>query len=425
MADNTTSTLTNLMYTLRGGMQDIHGTDWPFSAQLTGAGDGSTVGRFTKEMDRNRDVFSGDKVRFSFVPYGMQSGGFTSPTSTWNVPSALTIGKAEVTLGRIVQPFSVTVDAERDTMSNSDIDAVTLLVEQAHKALGRMEEIAYCGDGTGLIASITDAATSLTTTVATTSNWDILLPGTVWDVLTRASGADPGQGLRRMIDSVAESTGVITWATAATASDGGSGSIVHTSADGIYIPGSYGNVTQGIAQAAAVTGTFQATDKAANAWWQGTDGRGGTTTTLALSDSMLDAAVRRGRRWGLGYWDYGIGDPAAIDLYKQQKYAQVRFDAKEQTLRGGFKGVVYEGSDRPFPLMKAPYHAKGKLELVKDEFFQLYGDSKGPDFLTDDGSMWRRFTRSLPKEADLLDRFQLGVKNCAGIVFLNNLDVAA
>ena len=84
-----------------------------------------------------------------------------------------------------------------------------------------------------------------------------------------------------------ESTRVITWDTASQASDGGSGNIVHTSADGIYVPGSWSNgtagggtgpgeiVMQGLEQAAAITGTFETLDKAANPSWQGVDGRGG------------------------------------------------------------------------------------------------------------------------------------------------------
>ena len=41
------------------------------------------------------------------------------------------------------------------------------------------------------------------------------------------------------------------------------------------------------------------------------------------------------------------------------------------------------------------------------------------------GSMFRRIVRSLAKEADLLDRVQLGVVKCNTLVFLNNLIQAA
>ena len=425
MADNTTTTLAALLYELHGAMSELFGSDHPFSSEISGIGDPTRVGRYTRQMDANRDVYSGSNIRFPLIPYGMQSGGFTSSTGTWNVPSSMTTAQATATLGRAIVPFSITVDAERDSMANSEIEAVTLLVDQCEKALAKLEEIAFLGDGTGLLATITDSATSLNTTVATTSNWDILLPGNIFDVLTRSSGADPGQGLRRQIASVVESTGVITWSTTATASDGGSGNIVHASTEGIYLPGSYGNVIQGLAQAAAVTGTFEGINKANFPYWQGTDGRNGTTTTVALSNNMLDAGVRRGRRWGLGVWDYGIGDPAVIDLWKQGLYAQLRYDPQVSTLKGGFQGATYEGADRPFPLIKAPYHAKGALELVRNDFMQLYGDKKGPEFLQDDGAMFRRFTRALPKEADLLDRVQLAFKSVNGIVFFNNLDVAS
>jgi hypothetical protein len=131
--------------------------------------------------------------------------------------------------------------------------------------------------------------------------------------------------------------GVVTFSTTQQASDGGSGNIVHASTEGIYIPGSYGNAPAGLEDIAAVTGTFENIDKAATPQWQGTDGRAGDTTS-ALSDQILDAAVNEGRRAGLGKWDFGIGDPRVIDLYKQGKYAQVRYDPQETTLKSGLQG---------------------------------------------------------------------------------------
>jgi len=93
---------------------------------------------------------------------------------------------------------------------------VEQLINQARSACARLENLQMLGDGTGLIAQVTDSATSLTTTVIGASggtqiaNFDVLLPGTVWDVLTRSSGNDPGQGKRRKIVSVNEATNVIT-----------------------------------------------------------------------------------------------------------------------------------------------------------------------------------------------------------------------
>jgi hypothetical protein len=355
------------------------------------------------------------------------------------VPQVLQDTEVHINLVRILQPFSVTVDVERDSFDNSNATAVATLVKQARSALCRLENLAFNGDGTGLVATITDSATSLTTTI-TGGNWDVLLPGTVWDIRTRTTGADPGQGLRRLIASVAptagsDSAGVITWSTTQQATDGGTGGIVHAATEGIYPCGSWSNstgatapgamVAQGLEQAAATSGVFEAVDKAAVPQWQGTDGRAGDTTVIPLSDQMLDGGVRRGRRAGIGTWDFGIGDPSVIDLWKQGKYAQLRYDPQVATLIGGFSGVLYEGADKPFPLIKEPVHKKNALKFIDKNSFQLYGDQPGPSFLEDDGSMFRRFARTLAKEADMLDRVQLGVSRCQTIVFFNNLQNAA
>jgi hypothetical protein len=405
---------------------------------MSGVGDDTgKVRRWSRDLDGDRQIFTGKQVRHTIVLAQLPGAGFVQEASTWNVPHALASDEVVINLTRALVPFGVTVDVERDSMDNSNASAVAQLVKEARIALARLENFAFLGDGTGLVVDITDGATSLTTTAGTTANFDVLLPGTVWDIRTRATGADPGQGLRRKIASVNESTRVITWDTASQASDGGSGNIVHTSADGIYIPGSWSNgtagtstgpgslVSQGLEQAAAVSGTFETIDKAAVPQWQGIDGRNGDTTSLALSMQMLDAGVRRGRRAGLGSWDFAIGDPACIDLYKQGLYSQSRYDISDMTLKSGFSGVVYQGGDKPFPLIKDPVAKKNAIKFIDKESFQLYGDKQGPAFLEDDGAMFRRFSRTLAKEAELLDRVQLGVKKCNTIVFFNNLAQAS
>ena len=438
MADNVLSTWQPFLYELKGKVWQLFPTEAPLLAEFSGVGDPSSVGRFTRDMDGNRDVFSGKSVRHTVVLAQLPGAGFIQETQTWNVPQVLQTQQVNINLVRSMVPYSVSVDVERDSFDNSAAAAVESLTDQARIALARMENLALCGDGTGLQAAITDGATSLTTTVLTGSppgNFDVLLPGTVWDIVTRATGADPGQGLRRKIASVNETTGVITWDTAQQASDGGTGNIVHTAADGIYIPGSWSNgtlgqapgalVAQGLEQAAAITGTFEGLAKGTFVPWQGTDGRGGDTSVLGLSAQILDGAVRRGRRAGLGKWDFGIGDPAVIDLYKQGLYAQVRYEPQYANLKSSFPGIVYDGADAPFPLIKEPAVRKGSLKLIDKASFQMYGDQKGPDFLDDDGAIFRRFSRNLTKEANLLDRWQLGVTKCNTIVFLNNLAQAA
>jgi hypothetical protein len=427
--DNLLSTWATFLYELRGKVVQLFPTEAPFLAELSGVGDSESVGRFTQDMDGNRDVFSDKSVRHTLIMAQLGGAGNPQEAGTWNAPHALQTKQVNINLVRFLMPFQLSVDVERDSANKPNASAIEQLTDNARISLARVENLELLGDGSGLQIDITDGATSLTTTCNVGANFDVLLPGTVWDIRTRASGADVSGGNRRRIASVNETTRVITWDTAAQASDGGSGSIVHTSADGIYIPGTYGPTetstmgipAQGLEQAAAITGTFQTLDKAANPAWQGTDGRAGDTTSLALSDQILGAAMRRARRAGLGAYDFGIGDPACIDLYKDGKLAQVRYEPQFGKIKSGFPGIIYDGGDKPFPLIKEPAHKKGGLKLIDKKSFQLYGDAKSPGFLEDDGAMFRRFTRTFMKEADLVDRMQMGVIKCNTIVFLNNL----
>jgi hypothetical protein len=452
VADNTLSTWQPFLMEKQGNVYEVFPSEAVFLAEMSGYDDSTqsidyqqTVTRVTREMSGNRDTFSGKYVKHAIVTAGLPGGGQVQETSTWNQPHALPISEAHINLVRTLVPFSVTVDVERDSFSDSMSRAVEQLIDEARSACARLENRQMLGDGTGLMAQVTDSATSLTTTVIGASggsqpaNFDELLPGTVWDVLTRTTGADPGQGLRRKISSVNESTGVITWLTTQQASDGGSGSIVHAATEGIYIPGSWSGGTagtstapgalcaQGLQQVAATTGTFETIDKTAagNSWWWGTDGRGGDTSSLPLSVQMLDGGVRRGRRSGLGKWDFGIGDPACIDLFKQSLYSSVRYDAQDRTLKSGFHGIVYDGADAPIALVKDIMHPKQIVRLIDKGSFTIYGDQPGPTFLQDDGSTFRRFQRTLAKEADFLDRWQLGVGRCNTLVSFANLAQAS
>ena len=438
MADTTTlATWQSFMREMLGKTWELFPTEAVFLAELSGVGDPNRVGRYTRDMDTNRETFSGNAVKQSLFLSGLPGAGFVSETGTWNAPEALPAAAALIKLVRALVPFTITVDAERDSLDNSNSKAVAETMRQARIALARLENLAFLGDGTGLVCNVASATGTGALVVpvpapgtAGGANYDILLPGTVWDVATRSTGANPGAGRRRRIVSVQEAANTITFDTAQQATDGDSGGITFSANEGIYIPGSWSGsapgtlAAQGLEQAAASSGTFEGIDKATTPGWQGTDGRGGVTTPAPLDAAMLAAAVRRGRRAGLGSWDYGLGDPAALDLYIASLQSQVRYSPDELTLKSGYRGITYNGADRPFPLVKEPMMKKGAIRLIPMDAFQLYGDRQGPDFLADDGSMWRRFARALPKEADLLDRVQLGVMRCNGIVRIDNLTMA-
>jgi hypothetical protein len=443
LADNTRSTYANFLYELQGSIQEVFPSEAPFLAEISGfdvhqgiVDRASAVKRITSAMDANRDRINGKWIRHTIILSGLTGGGPVSETGTWPVPHTLNTTEAHINLCDMLWPISVSVDLERDSQqgSGSAASAVATLLDQASKALARQENLVFLGDGTGLVATVSGAGGSpgLTVPVAAGSNFDVLLPGTVWDIATRSTAVAVTGGKRRKIASVNESGLTVTFDTNAVASDGDSGNITFSANEGLYVINGASTaanagtlVPQGLLQAVATTGTFENINKANVQQWQGTDGRGGDTTSLALSANMLDGAVRRGRRAGIGAWDFGIGDPAVIDLYKQGLYASVRYEPNVTTLKSGFSGIAYDGADKPFPLIKEPMAPKGSLFLIDKSAVQLYGDNQGPTFLDDDGAMFRRFSRTLPKEADLLDRVQLGFTKVNTLVFLNNLASAS
>lgn len=412
MADNTLAVFDNLMYELRAPMQKNYRKQHVMHAEL--------------ERRKPRELMTGDEVRVPIVLNSLQGGGNPGESGTINVPHALNTTKALIGTENVVQPFSITLDLEEQSVDNSAAEALALLVTEARNALSEIVNDQFNAPG-ALLATITGGSSpGLTVSVsASATQWDRLYPGRVVDVRTRSNGADPGQGLRRLIASINETSGTVTFSTTQQASDGGSGNITFSANEGIYISGTYGEALASIQDIAATTGTFQNINKATVAGWQGVDGRGGVTTAVNLTDEIMDNAVRRGRRNGAFVWSFAMGDPAVIDLYKQGKYAQVRYDNQPATLKSGFSGIVYDGADRPIVLIKEDRFNRGELILVPVEDLKLYGKGDGPEFVRDDGAIFRRFSRSLPKEAWLRDKLQLVALRCNRVVKIGNLNSAA
>jgi len=408
MADVNLANLANLLYELRGPMQRNFRKRHVTKAEI--------------ERIDSRELYTGSKVAVPIILNSLQGGGNPGESGTINVPQGLNTARPTVTAQNIVQPFSITLDGEEASMDNSAVEAMALLVQEARNSLAEIINDEY-NASTALLATITGGSSAgLTVNVsATATSFDRLYPGRVVDVLTRSNGADPGQGKRRLISSFNESSGTVTFDTAQTASDGGSGNITFSANEGIYIAGTYGNSLSSLHDMAATSGTFQGVNKATTAGWQGVDGRGGATTSVALSAEILDGGVRRGQRNDGYAWPFALGDPGVIDLYKQSLYAQVRYEPQTMQLMTGFSGIVYDGADRPMPLIKEHRFEAGQLMFIPAEDLRVYGKGDGPDFVADDGSIARRFSRSLPKEIWLRDKQQLVAYRCNRFVRFANL----
>lgn len=431
MAD--TAALTNYqnwLYELQGTAQRLFAAEYVLLAELSGlvkASNGAITydpqyERMTRAMDGNREMFDGASVRFPLLLSGLGAGGTVAETGTWNAPVAMQTSKANVNLGRVLQPVSLSIDLQRDSSEGrtSAMSAMSLYMSEAYKAVARIENDMAHGNGDALLAAVTSNSGSagLVIPVGTSANFDQLTPGRIIDILTRSNGANPGNGLRRLITTTSRSAGTITVSTTAQASDGNSGNVTFSSSEGVYIPGSYGTALQGLTQAVAVTGTFEGVDKAAIQQWQGVDAT--PSATAPLSDALLDAATYLLRGQGVGYSDFGIAHPKTLDLYKQGKQSQVRYSPTDITLQSGFRGIEYDGADQPFPLLKDLAAPRGIVRLVKKDAVRLYGDHVGPGFIDVDGGTQRFFNRNLAPEMDLLDRVQVCFTACNRLGTIGN-----
>lgn len=422
----------NFLYDMQGTLQRLFARDNVLLAELSGvvnstAADGGVVEydtnyqRYTRAMDGNREHFDGEQVRFPIMVAGLQGAGTTSENGTWNVPIPIDNTKATVKLAQVLTPFAVSLALARDSQSGnlSAMSAVEMYTTEAYGAMALAEDTMLNRNGDAQICTITNGdADGLTATVASTVDFDLLTPGMVVDVLGTAAGADPGQGKRRRIASVTATT--IVFDTTQQASDGGSGNItLSTNSKGVYLPGSYGTAMQGLGQTVTTGGTlFEGVDVATYPRWTAVSV---DASSAALSDSLLMQSVYKGRGQGVGWYDFGIGHPAVVDKYIASKTPTVYYQPPEATLRSGFSGIVYQGADKPFPLVKSINSPRKKLRLIRKDALRLYGDDKGPAFIDDDGGMFRFFNRQTVKEADLLDRVQLAVVRPNSLVEIKNL----
>lgn len=424
MATETTSTLANLLYEMQGVAQRNYPRRAVLLSELEGRrrGDGEKVysdrGRVTRTSTTGRRRFSGKWVRIPIELSPVQGTGTVSETGTVNTAHVENLNEAHISMGRVVHPISISMDAAYASQANfansgdlADVaDAVRLRLKNAEPAMARVTNEMLHGNGDALLAAFTAGATSATQTVGTSANFYQLYPGRIVDVLTRSNGTAVTNGAGRTISSTAPASGTVTFDL----------SITVTTSEGIYIEGSYGTAIQGLGQAVALTGTFENIDKAAVQGWQGVDGRSGDTTVLDLSMGILDNAEYQVGNNGDGP-DFYIGDPKTIDRYTQTLTTQSQWAGNAGTLETGWEGVKYRGKilvgDRDSKL--------NRLVGVDLDAYQLYSYADGPGWVSDlslDGTpAFMRFSRALPAELWFADFVQFGVHRTNTTTVLDNL----
>lgn len=408
--------------------ETLFGFTNPLYAELTGARiDPAGIAvhdpaqeRITPLSAAGRETFvGGTEIRIPIQVADVPGAAGTGRGGTFAVTSPFDTAKATLKLCELTAPIGVDIALERDAKAGqyTALSYIETLTASAYRGLARIENDMLHGDGDGLLAAITNGDTDgLVATVGTAANFDQLTPGRVVDVRVTADGSDPGQGLRRKIVSVDRSAGTVTFSTTQVASDGGSGNItLSTNGKGIYIDSTYdaasanGKAMQGLGQCVTSSGTaFEGIDVANVGSWGAVTHAGGSST---LSDAMFEDIAYQLSGYGVDAPDFAIAHTKVVDPYKDTKTQYLMIRPETRVVPSGFAGIVVQVANKDFPLLKDIAAPRETCRVITKEAVQLWGDSVGPQFVQDDGGMWRFFTRSTYKEAVILDRVQLGVRH--------------
>lgn len=402
MADETTTTYADLLLEMKGVLQE----NFPkFSVLLD-----------ELRRDTSRKNFSGEWVRVPILLNPTQGAHGISETGTVNTPQAINSTQAHIPMARVLHPVSFSPDVMYASKNDvtSFAEASRLRMQQAEVALGRMENEMLQGAGNGLLVTCTGTGSTsvITCTTATFSAYQ-LYPNRLVDIRTAASPyTAETSGASRKIVSVSATDSTVTLDAAVT----------FTASDAVFISGSQGQGLQSIQQIYATSGTFENISKTTVVGWQGTDGRGGDTTSTDLSISLLDGAERRVKSNSGATPDFYVGDPAAIDKYGQTLLTQSRWSGDRGQLATGWEGIQY----RTKLLIPDFDHKPSAVTGIHKPSLQMYGYNQGPEWDDLDGAIFKRIgTRALPVEAWLVDYVQLGAFRCNTMVAVGNLNVAS
>lgn len=420
MADQLTSSGTwaaDLLYELREDLQEAYPTMYPLLAML--------------QRDTSRKNFTGSKVRVPIFSAPLNGAQGLAEGGTLTNPQIDDTSHAEILMAHLALPVSISPELLEQSADNAAVQGLASKAKRANESLARTTNELLNGAGDGLLGTITDSATSLTVTLATGAGNIAALARQLWpkrivDVRTRSNGNDPGQGLKRKITSVTKnadgSVNTVTFDT--NPFGGGSGNIVHTSAEGIYIVDTYGNAVQGFQQIGGTSGTFQNINRATagNDFWKGTDGRNGVTTAGDPTQSLIDAGfLYLGERSDLTRVDAIVGDPGVNLKLGQLFYSAQRMNLPVTKIEAGFQGVEYRG----IPIIDDFDHQLYAMTGITKSDIQMYAYKGAPDWDRMTGGMFQRFSRTKVVEAWWCDDLQLGAKDCRSTVRWQNLNRAS
>jgi hypothetical protein len=248
------------------------------------------------------------------------------------------------------------------------------------------------GDGSGLIASLTDTATSATHTV---DNAQWIQEGMIVDVLVRSSGSSAGGLVAATVNSVNYDTNTVTLSASWTA----------TVLQGIYRTGNYGLEPSGLGNIVNNTGVLHTLDPATVAQWASTvDSNAGVGRVLSegLMISMCDKVRVKGGKTSLIMTSLGVRRSYFNLLTQQRRYPNTKEFA------GGFTGLAFNYGTE-IPLIEDVDHPPKKMYFLQEDQFKVYR-SREWHWMDDDNTVLKWVTDFDSWEALLRQYSELGTQ---------------
>lgn len=281
-------------------------------------------------------------------------------------------------------------------LAKTNTQAFVNAVEAENKGL--KEDIAkdsarvIYGDGSGLIATLADTATSATHVV---DNAQWLHEGMLVDVLTISTGSPTGGLQNDLIVSVDYDTNTVVFTTSFTAA----------TTQGVFRAGDYGNEPTGLSKIVAATGALHGVDPASVAVWKSRiNANGGTPRPLSegLMITLCDDIRRAGGKTSLIITSLGVRRSYFNLLVQQRRYPNT------QEFEGGFKGLAFNyGTD--VPVVEDVDHPPEKMHFLDESEFKIYR-SREWHWMDDDGTVLKWVTDYDSWEALLRQYSELGTQ---------------
>src|SRR5262249_54127091 len=153
-------------------------------------------------------------------------------------------------------------------------------------------------------------------------------------------------------------------------------------------------VLQGGFEAAGRGTSFEGVTLATYPQFKAVDGRGGDTATAPFADAMVDLGGTLGQRAGDGVFDAAYGDPNSINIYKNAKANQTRFNVSTGVVAGHFTGIQIDLGNQIITIVPERKSKVGSIKFFARAAATLYGSTAAPDYDDIAGSMFKQFNRT-------------------------------